>query len=98
MLDGNRICELLRANKDEIVREYGVTRIGLCGSYATGEQREESDIDIVVELDSPNHFRSFFGLKYFLEQLLDHHRIDLGIEHTIKPAVRDEMLKHIRYV
>jgi len=81
-----------------MIREYGITSIALCGSYASNQQGKKSDIDIVIELDSANHFRSFFGLKRYLEKLLGSDHIDLGIEHAIKPAVRDEILKHIRYV
>jgi len=97
MLNKEMICSLLRTNKEEMSRRYGVTKIGLCGSYSRDEQRENSDIDIVVELESSNTFRSFFGLKFYLEQMFDKH-IDLGIEHAIKPAVRDNMLKSILYV
>ncbi len=97
MLNGEMICTLLRTNKDEMKRQYGVTKIGLCGSYSRDEQRDDSDIDIVVELESGNAFRSFFGLKLYLEKMFDK-PVDLGIEHAIKPAVRENMLKSIRYV
>jgi len=97
MLNKEKICTSLRANRDEMRKQYGVTKIGLCGSYARDEQREDSDIDIVVELESTNTFRSFFGLKLYLEKVFDK-RVDLGIEHAIKPAVRENMLKSILYV
>jgi len=51
----------------------------------------------VVELESANAFRSFFGLKLYLEKVFDK-QVDLGIEHAIKPAVRENMLKSILYV
>ncbi len=97
MLNRKIICASLQANRDEIRSRYGVTKIGLCGSFSRDEQRDDSDIDIVVELDSPNTFRSFFGLKRYLEQMFDR-RVDLGIEHAIKPAVRENMLKTVVYV
>jgi len=59
MLNSENICASLKANRDELSRRYGVTKIGLCGSFSRNEQRDSSDIDIVVELDSPNAFRSF---------------------------------------
>jgi len=95
MLNRENICASLKANRDELSYRYGVTKIGLCGSFSRNEQQD--NIDIVVELDSPNTFRSFFGLKIYMEQLFDR-RVDLGIEHAIKPAVRDSMLKTILYV
>jgi len=97
MLDRQEICALLAERKDEIQRLYGVTRIGLFGSFSRGEQREDSDIDIVVELESANVFRAFFGLKHYLESLLGK-PVDLGLEHTLKPMVRDRISKDILYV
>ncbi len=97
MLDRQEICSLLAERKDEIQRLYGVTRIGLFGSFSRGEQREDSDIDIVVELESANVFRAFFGLKYYLERLLGK-PVDLGLEHTLKPMVRDQVGQDILYV
>jgi len=97
MLNREMICTLLRTKKDEMNKQYGVTSIGLCGSYSRDEQQEDSDIDIVVELESSNTFRSFFGLKFYLEEMFDK-QVDLGIEHAIKPAVRENMLKTVRYV
>lgn len=63
--DRERILEFLRAHKDELRKQFGVTRLGLVGSYARDEAREESDIDLVVSLQSENSFRSFFGLFIF---------------------------------
>jgi len=97
MLNREMICASLKNNRNEMSRSYGVIKIGLCGSYARDEQRDDSDIDIVVELESANTFRSFFGLKLYLEKMFDK-RIDLGIEHAIKPAIRENMAKTIHYV
>jgi len=97
MLSKERVCLLLKENKAEMNEIYGVLQIGLCGSYSRNEQREDSDIDIVVELESANAFRSFFGLKRYLEKMLGK-EVDLGIEHAIKPAVRENMLKTVYYV
>jgi len=97
MLDEQKVCALLAERKEEMHRLYGVTRIGLFGSFSRGEQREDSDIDIVVELESANVFRAFFGLKHYLERLLGR-PVDLGLEHTLKPIVRDRISKDILYV
>jgi len=63
------IINLLRQAKPELVREYGVKWLGLFGSYARGEQNEESDVDIVVEVDSSIGLR-FVDLAETLESLL----------------------------
>ena len=47
------ILRFLAQNKAELDRRYGVRRIGLYGSYASGTQRADSDVDLVVELREP---------------------------------------------
>jgi len=91
------ILDFLTSHKQELQDKYGVTKIGLFGSYARNEQREDSDIDIAIELQSSNTFRSFFGLKYFIEDSL-HHKIDLGIESALKPIAKETLLRDIIYV
>jgi len=82
-------------HKKELKEKLGVIKIGLFGSYARNEATSDSDIDIEVESD--NSFRSFFSLLYFLEQGLDN-KIDLGIEHSLKPIAKRNILKEIIYV
>src|SRR5262245_30919107 len=45
------ILEILRKEKPELVQLYGLKRLALFGSYAREDQREDSDVDILVEID-----------------------------------------------
>lgn len=63
------IVELLQEKQSYLAAEFGVSKIGLFGSYAKEQANETSDIDIIVELDRPIGFR-FFELVSFLEELL----------------------------
>ena len=90
------ILDFLRSHKDEMHKKFGLIKIGLFGSYVRGEQREDSDIDLVVEIESSNKFRSFFGLKAYLEASL-HKKVDLGIESSLKPIVQRYIEKEIEY-
>ncbi len=90
------ILDFLAQHRDEIGSKYGVTKIGLFGSYARGEAREDSDVDIAVEIESDNKFRSFFDLKYFLENGLNK-KVDLGIESAIKPVAYRHIKEEIIY-
>jgi len=96
-MDVEDICAVIRAHQDEIEQRYGVSKLGVFGSHVRGDQDESSDIDIVVEMDRPNMFRAFFSLKLYLSQLLGA-EVDLGLEHALKPAVREQVRKEIRYV
>ena len=63
------ILRFLAHNKPELERRFGVRRIGLYGSYASGTQRENSDVDLVVELKEPR-FDDLAGLHIYIEQAL----------------------------
>ena len=91
------ILNFLKIHRHELTDIYGVKKIGLFGSYARDEATQESDIDIAVEIESTNSFRSFFYLLYFLEDGLKT-RIDLGIEQSLKPIAKKTILKDIIYV
>lgn len=91
------IIRFLRENKSELEARFGVTTLGLVGSYARNEATAESDIDLIVEIRSDNKFRSFFGLLHFLQDSLPA-RIDLATESSLKPLVRETVMKDILYV
>lgn len=92
-----QILDFLRQHKQEMHDRFGVVKIGLFGSYARGEAREDSDVDIAVELEGDRLFRKFFALEFFLKESLQK-EIDLGIESTLKSIVRDRVIKEIHYV
>lgn len=96
-MDKEYVLNYLKKNKIELKDKYGVVKIGLFGSYARDEQKEDSDIDIAVELQTINSFRSFFALKNELEKNLGK-KIDLGIEHCLKPIAKEYVKKEIIYV
>lgn len=91
-----QILDFLRQHKQEMHDSFGVTKIGLFGSYARGDAREDSDIDVAIEL-SKNTADSYFGLLHFLEDSFNA-RIDLGIESNFKPIIKPYIMKEIVYV
>ncbi len=52
--------DLLKSHAKEIKTCFNVKRIGLFGSFARGEQKESSDIDVLVEFEEPT-FRNFMN-------------------------------------
>jgi len=50
-MDINEIKRILKANKKSLSDKYGITRIGIFGSYTLNLQNEKSDIDIAIEMD-----------------------------------------------
>ncbi|MBW1737755.1 MAG: nucleotidyltransferase domain-containing protein [Deltaproteobacteria bacterium] len=64
------ILRLLKAEKAFLRNEFGVINIGLFGSYVKGNQRADSDIDLLVELKEPR-FEWIAGLQMYLEKKFD---------------------------
>jgi predicted nucleotidyltransferase len=75
-----------------ILRRYGVKRVGLFGSCVRGEMTPDSDIDILVEIDSDISLLDFVGLKLEIEEVLNR-KVDLGEYNTIKPFLRERIMK-----
>ncbi len=75
-----------------ILKKYGVTRAGIFGSVVRGEAREESDIDILVEIESRMSLLDFVGLKLELEEALGK-PVDLGEYSEIKPIIKEQILE-----
>ncbi len=79
------ILSVLEHNKPAL-QAFGVKRIGLFGSAASGSAKAASDLDFVVSLDSPT-FDNYMDLKFFLEKLF-RRKIDLVTLAALKPALR----------
>ena len=63
----NDIINYLKAEKGSLQEKFGVVQIGLFGSYASGTPDDESDIDLLIELNEPR-FEYLAGLQILLEQ------------------------------
>ena len=72
------------------LKHLGVRRLGLFGSFARGEGRPDSDVDVLAELEAPT-FDAYMDTKFLLEARL-HRRVDLVLSHTLKPALKDRVL------
>jgi hypothetical protein len=68
-LDKHKIRETILANR-QLLRRYEVRSIALFGSYVRGEQRDDSDIDFLVEFEN-NTYSNFINLIYSLEDIFN---------------------------
>jgi len=91
------LLTLLRQHEPELKRRFGVARIGIFGSFARGEERPDSDVDILVVFQKGKKtFDNFMGTKFYLEEIFER-RVDLVTEAALKPLIRDPILKNVLY-
>ncbi len=81
------VLELLRAHKPTLAERFGVTHLALFGSFARDQATDESDIDILVRFDGPATSRSYFGVQFYVEDLLGR-RVDLVSDKALRPELR----------
>lgn len=91
------VIEILRRQEDTIKKIYGVKKIGIFGSFARGEGKKGSDIDILIELeDGYETFDNYMDLKYFLEDLFGR-KVDLVTFESLRPQLKDDILQEVVY-
>jgi predicted nucleotidyltransferase len=74
-----------------ILQKYGVIKAALFGSVVREEEGDDSDIDILVDIEKNVSLLEFIGLKQELEDALGH-PVDLVEYGTIKPLLKDRIL------
>jgi predicted nucleotidyltransferase len=85
----------LKLIKPILKDKYKVNKIGYFGSYARGEQTEQSDIDILVGFSEPIGLE-FIELKNYLEEILDK-KVDLVTTNALKPQLKESILQEVIY-
>jgi predicted nucleotidyltransferase len=75
-----------------IVRSHGARRIRVFGSFARGEEREDSDLDVLVDLEPGRDLLDIVAIKQDLEALLGR-RVDVVTERAVSPYIRESVLR-----
>lgn len=92
-----KALEILRGHENAIMERYHVKRIGVFGSFARGEEREGSDIDVLVEFEEEYEtFDNYMELKYLLEDLFGR-KVDLVTIDALRPQSKDDILREVVY-
>ena len=84
--------EMLKEKIRPILKRWSVERASIFGSYVRDEAKEDSDIDILVELDDNVSLFDFIGLKLEIEDAIGK-KVDLVEFSTIKPSFREKILE-----
>ncbi len=92
MKEIEEVKRIVLAHMDILTEKYHVRTIGIFGSYIRGEQRKNSDIDVLVEFRQPVGLFTFVGLEEYLGDLLGM-KVDLVLKDGVKPGLRDHILR-----
>ena len=90
------IFQKIDANKEELIKN-GVEKIGIFGSYARGEEKEESDIDILIVFKSDyKNFSNFMKVNDILENST-RKKVDLVTPESLSPYIKPYIDKEVIY-
>ncbi|MCI4438641.1 nucleotidyltransferase family protein [archaeon] len=85
--------------KPSLKEKYGVKKIGVFGSYVRGEEKEESDLDVLVEFEESKSLSllDFIRLENYLSDELGI-KVDLVEKDSLKPRIRKHVLEEVEDV
>ncbi len=97
VVNRENILTLVEKNKEKI-KLLGVKRLGLFGSFIRGEQRADSDVDVIVEFRARQKtFDNFIQLSFLLEDLFQR-RVELVTPESLSPYMAPHILGQVQYV
>jgi predicted nucleotidyltransferase len=69
------VLQELRRIKPDLEKQYGVAKIGIFGSFARNEIREDSDVDVIIEMNEPD----LFYMVHIKEELEDKFKMPVDV-------------------
>ena len=97
MTSKNIILSVIRSHKSQLA-SFGVSRIGLFGSYVRNEQQPQSDIDFLVDFEPEKEtFDNFMNLYNYLEELFVNEKIEVVTVNGLSPYIGKYILKEVNY-
>src|SRR4051812_43028057 len=93
----DNVLTLIETQRDQI-KNYGVKRLGLFGSFVCQEQNDESDVDLLVEFEQGKKtFKNFMHLCFYLEELFQR-EVELVTPESLSPYIGPHILREVEYV
>jgi len=96
-MNRDQALKLLAQSKPTLAVRYGVTRLALFGSTVRNAARSDSDVDVLVEFDGPATSARYFGVQFYLEDVLGS-PVDLVTEKALRAELRPYIEKEALYV
>ena len=89
--------EILKRLKPELQKQYGVSSLGVFGSFVRGKQKRKSDLDILVDFEKVPTLFGFIRLERFLSSELNI-KVDLVMKSALKPTIGKYILNEVVHV
>ncbi len=86
-MNRDETLRLLRAHKATLARRFGVVDLALFGSIVRNQDKGDSDVDILVKFDSPATSKRYFGVQFYIEDLLER-PVDLVTDKALRTEMR----------
>lgn len=86
-MNRDQALKLLRAHKATLAQRFGVVDLALFGSIVRDQDTGDSDVDILVKFDSPATSRRYFGVQFYIEDLLER-PVDLVTDKALRTELR----------
>ena len=86
-MNRDAVLHLLRAHKTPLTQKFGVSRLALFGSVARNSATSRSDVDVLVGFDGPATSDRYFGVQFYLEDLLGC-AVDLVTDKALRSELR----------
>lgn len=97
MINHKRDLFALLAKHQGRLKQFGVKRWGVFGSFASGLQNPRSDVDILVEFEEgKKSFDNFMHLAFFLEEQVGR-RVELVTPESLSPHIGPHILREVEY-
>ena len=97
MSDFDKINKTLKQNKQTLRREFKIRELGIFGSYVRGEQKKNSDVDILVDFSETPGLFDYMKVENRLSAIL-HKKVDLVMKGALKPRIGRNIMCEVVYV
>ena len=97
MLSLNEIKQSLITQKSILQKNYKINRLGIFGSYVRGDQKQESDLDVLIDYEEVPSLITLIEIENHLSELLGI-KVDLVTRKGIKPQLRSYILEEVIYL
>jgi predicted nucleotidyltransferase len=96
-MNRTQTLQLLTEHKPVLAQRFGVARLALFGSVVRDAAKAGSDVDVLVAFDGPATSARYFGVQFYLEDLLGS-PVDLVTEKALRPELRPFIEKEAVHV